>query len=578
MFRPTQYPDVFEDDNGQMWPLDPVTITQLRNNGQIAGDSLGPSGGGGGMGVSQQPRLKGIPFEFGGAGYVPTEQPTAPPVKQQRVLQDNFGDFRGPQANMAPAQPVKLQGLPQDVGGAPPLPQSGPPQLQRVAPRQRQQQQGPGQQERILQRVGSTPEAWVPTARQSSGISEEQQDDLQQRVIRSAQNQMDVNDALAREQQEILLNRSERIREDTLNNAMKNSVVQSELDKKNSWIQSQQEKVQQRLKEVRESKVDAGRVWEGTDGAMAGLLAVLGSALGGYASTMNGGPNQAMQMINNMIDRDIEEQRTNIANASNAAADERDYFERYVARSADEEKAMLRSIELEKVRLRTEEILNKEELKILWPLARQTNAEVDKQLNSELLTVNQAISRTAGERFQPAQRGGVIDVTEKVLARDAKISGYRKTIAENERAITGADDAADPNAVMVDGQVVGKSPEAKEINAQIRAYNTLKQNAQIATKMIREGSVLDDARYEALVNDAMFDLAGAKGTTIRSDTDVKQFGDMLGGTDRAKIRKENQIKIWNDAVRRGGNAARLRMKQSGLPTDAIEQDDILPTE
>lgn len=582
-FRETQYPDVLEDENGQMWPLDPVTITQLRNNGQVRALPGGGGGGGGMPGVSQG--------DIAGLGNMLRQQDNSDIVASVQAKM-NPGVHQGP-SPMAP--PGQGGGLPPIGPAAAPKPRmgdewrgfqneppagatpSGPPiSLQRVAPRQRQPQQAPGISP-VYQRVGATPEKWVPTQRQTSGISEEQQADIQNRVLESTNAAMDAQAAAAREQEAIFTDRAERLKEKALNTAMRASVVQSDLDKKNSWIQAQQEQVQRRMKEVREMKVDSNQVFEGADGAVSGLLAVFASALGGYSAGINGGPNVAAQMIGNMIDRNIEEQRANIANAQQDAGEERDYFERYVARSADEEKSLAKALELEKMQIAADQILNDESLRMVWPVAKQAKADMQAQQAQALLTVNQAISRTAGERFQPARAGGVIDITDRVLEQQAKRTGLQKQISENQQAITGGG-PADKDAVMIDGEVIGKTPEAKEINAQLRSYQTLKQNAQIAEQMIRDGSFLDDDRYSALVNEAMYDLAGSKGSSIRSDTDVQQFGDMLGGVNRAKIRKENQIKIWKDAVRRGGNTLRTRLRQLGLPQDAIEPDETLASE
>lgn len=582
-FRETQYPDVLEDENGQMWPLDPGIITQLRNNGQVR--ALPQSGGGGGVGmpgVSQG--------DIAGLGNM---------LRQQ----DNADIVASVQAKMTPgvhqgtspmAPPGQSGGLPPIGPAAAPKPRmgdewrgfqneppagaapSGPPaSLQRVTPRQRQQQ-APGISP-VYQRVGATPEKWVPTQRQTSGISDDQQNELRELSMQTFKTEQEYANAYREQEAARLTENQSRLQLKAFENQRESSRVQSEVDAKNSWIESQQANIRQQLLEARGQKVDPNRVFEGAGGMLSGILSALAIGAGQYSSAINGGPNTALQLINNMIERDVEEQKSAIANKKQDAYDELDYFDRYIARSAEESKDKARLLAEEKAKIEMDYVLNDDALKMLHPAALQTKAAIESQQNERLLRINQAISRTAGERFQPARAGGVIDITDRVLEQQAKRTGLQKQIAENQQAITGGG-PADKDAVMIDGEVIGKTPEAKEINAQLRSYQTLKQNAQIAEQMIRDGSFLDDDRYSALVNEAMYDLAGSKGSSIRSDTDVQQFGDMLGGVNRAKIRKENQIKIWKDAVRRGGNTLRTRLRQLGLPQDAIEPDETLASE
>lgn len=59
--------------------------------------------------------------------------------------------------------------------------------------------------------------------------------------------------------------------------------------------------------------LNANRFWE-TRSTPQKILGGIALALGGFASGFNGGPNQALEIINRAIDRDIEEQKFNINN------------------------------------------------------------------------------------------------------------------------------------------------------------------------------------------------------------------------------------------------------------------------
>lgn len=600
MFHETDTPGVYRDESGQMWPLGPREITALQNNGSIA--PRVPGGGGGGAPIGIGPAFAPNPIER----VAPAGQPQAPakvglgsawapgaapggglpplqaPVKRDFEAIPQGGQEwqfnptgRAPSTVQLPNEPMLSRVSPASQSPQQPAPGAG--NFQRVMPRDRSQQQGGMGAQRIYKQVGGTPGGWVDTARQTSGWSDEEQADMRQRALdsdklrqdaanmqyESAYRQAEADKFRAEEQKAVAFNS---MREE-----------QQKLDTQNLYIESQQKKVAEQLKAARERKVDPTKPFQGATGGIAGVLAVLGASLGQYSSGINGGPNNALMLFNNIIDRSVNDQLRLIEEEKEGALMSKAELDDFQFRTNDEKKALIRARELEAKQAEIDSVLADKSLAAVHPMAAQAKADLNDKLNQDLSTINSAISRTAGQRYQQETRGGVVDVTEKVLAQNARESGYRKTIAENEQALTGGG-TADKDAVLVNGQVVGKTPEAKEVNAQIRAYMTLKQKRDMAAKMIRDGSFLDDARYESLANDAMFDLAGAKGATIRSDTDVKQFGDMLGGTSRAKLRPENQIKIWNDTVRRAGNEVRNRMRQLGLDPNGIEPDETLATE
>lgn len=603
LFQETETPGVYRDEKGEMWPLGADMVTKLRNNGNVFMGGQSSSGGGdGGAKVGIGPAWAPNPVERVGAA-VPSAQapvkmglgpafavqpgsggspPLQAPVKRdfEAVPQQGGSDW---QFNGAPRQPSGVQQLPSQpmlsrVSQAQPgTQQQGSPQIQRVMPRDRSQGQAP-QDQRYYKQTGGSPGGWVDTARQTSGISEEQQQSATQRAfeLRDAQMEAAKEDALAAGA--IHMGRRFQAEREAVENQNRAVEEQRKLDTQNLYIQNQQQKVAERLKAAREQQVDPTKPFQG-GGGLAGVLAVLGSALGEYSSKINGGPNNALMLFNNMIERSTSEQLRRINEEKEGALMAKSELDDFQFRNDEEKKALIRSIEQERVAAELRRVAADEALISIHPAAKQALADIDGKLNDNLMQVNSAINRTAGQRYQQETRGGVVDVTEKVLAQQAKEASYRKSIAEDTQAVSGGG-AADKGAVLVNGQVIGKTTDAaaKELNDQYRAYVTLKQKRDQAVDMIRNGSFLDDSRYEALTNDAMFDLAGAKGATIRSDTDVKQFGDMLGGTSRAKIRPENQIKIWNDNVRRAGTAVRNSFRQRGLPTNDIEPDELLPTE
>jgi hypothetical protein len=581
LFYETPYENVLSDETGQMWPLGADDVTKLRNSGQVVAR---PGGGGGGAPPGLDPRgrsVQAVPAAAGGAplgGMAPMGPPTPNRINPQssaippREVPPGL-DPRGRSVQAVPGAASALRPEP-----AAPMGQSQQsPSLQRVMPSMRSQQRGAPEQQRYYQRVGSTPEAWVPTGRQTSGISQEQQDEAVSREKDLRLAQIDAAKEQVMAMGTNAMADRYRAERDALENQNKAMEEQAKLDTQNLYIESQQQKVAKRLNAARSREVDPNRQFKSAQGGLAGVLAVLGAGLGQYSSGINGGPNNALQLFNNMVERDVNEQLRLIEEEKDGALMSKAELDDFQFRTNEEKKALIRSLELERKAADLRLIEADRSLVATHPLAKQLLADIDERTNQNLMTINSAISRTAAERFQPAQRGGVVDITGKVLAKQAQESGDRRKIAENERVIsTGGGDPKE--AVKIAGEVLGHSPNAPKLNSQYAAYERFKGNVQEALDMIENGSFLDDSRYGALINGMMFDLAESKGTTIRSDTDVAQFEQMLGGTSRAKLRPENQKKILRDALRRAGSSVYNEFKREGISTAGIEPDETLRSE
>jgi hypothetical protein len=172
----------------------------------------------------------------------------------------------------------------------------------------RSQQRGAPEQQRYYQRVGSTPEAWVPTGRQTSGISQEQQDEAVSREKELRLAQIDAAKEQVMAMGTNAMADRYRAERDALENQNKAMEEQAKLDTQNLYIESQQQKVAERLNAARSREVDPNRQFKSAQGGLAGVLAVLGAGLGQYSSGINGGPNNALQLFNNMVERDVNEQ------------------------------------------------------------------------------------------------------------------------------------------------------------------------------------------------------------------------------------------------------------------------------
>lgn len=87
------------------------------------------------------------------------------------------------------------------------------------------------------------------------------------------------------------------------------------------------------------SEVDPGRFY-GRVGTLGSIVAAISQALGAYASAKGGGPNFAMQIIENSINRDIQAQRDNIANKRSTLAEKRNGIAMFRQKIGDEDAAI----------------------------------------------------------------------------------------------------------------------------------------------------------------------------------------------------------------------------------------------
>lgn len=90
-------------------------------------------------------------------------------------------------------------------------------------------------------------------------------------------------------------------------------VQQNELKKVQDTAMMAQHEADDAVKQVKEGKVDPNKFYHEKD-TLTNIGLALSVAMGAYWSTLTGGPNQAMQIVDKAIDRDIRAQEVNLAN------------------------------------------------------------------------------------------------------------------------------------------------------------------------------------------------------------------------------------------------------------------------
>ena len=87
-------------------------------------------------------------------------------------------------------------------------------------------------------------------------------------------------------------------------------------------------------------KVDQDRIWQGKDGAR--IVSMIGVALGALGAAINGGKNEALEIVNRRIDNDIQSQRDEIARGTQRAGNGISALKERYGVSTDEAAAMLK--------------------------------------------------------------------------------------------------------------------------------------------------------------------------------------------------------------------------------------------
>lgn len=601
LFQETETPGVYRDEKGEMWPLGADMVTKLRNNGNVfMGGQLSGGGGGGakvGLGPAWAPnpveRVGGSapstqgPVKMGiGPAFAPTPggglPPLQAPVKRDFEAMPQQGGTAW-QFNANPRQPSGVQQLPDQpmlsrVSQAQPgAQQPGSPQLQRVMPRDRGEQQQAPQGQRYYRQVAGKKAEWVDTARQTSGWTPEEQEDMRARLTaeRDAKYSAKMAEIGAYEAtQNDAKMRAERSYIENANLAMEE---QRKLDTQNLYIENQQKKVGERLKAAREKQVDPTKPFEGVGGGIAGVLAVLGSALGQYSAGINGGPNNALSLFNNMIDRSVNEQLRLIEEEKEGALMSKAELDDFRFTNNEEKKAYIKAIELAKKTADLDSVTADDALRAVHPMALEAKAAADEQLNQALMTVNSAINRTSGQMFQQAQAGGLVDDTERVKARMARESGYDRTIRENNEAANGGM-IGETSIVAPDGTVIGKAPNAaraEKLNERQSAYNEAErlgtQMLDLNTRQQESGGMFRSEEDKALYRSLATRYKNALWSAVRSDapssTESEAFEEAMGGLDLANFRAGKQRSVLQQTLEDGkANLADRIQQQGGDPS------------
>jgi hypothetical protein len=242
----------------------------------------------------QQPQTPPEPKKyFDGTPEEPVQEdnPSSQPAQQAPVV-INVGGAQQPQAQPQQAMPPQVQ-QPQQVAALEPSATRQPASEPQAAP---------------APAFGNVPvkRAATPSPRiDTTGVPDHgrEMNENINRVKQGAEQQAQAETAIGKEAQTAYGQQQTKLADLTSN-----------IDTHWNFIRGEQEKI---AKEIGSGEVDFNKVWH-ESGTGKQILAAIGIALGGAASGVTGGPNMALKVIDDAIDRDIAAQKHKTANKRTA--------------------------------------------------------------------------------------------------------------------------------------------------------------------------------------------------------------------------------------------------------------------
>jgi hypothetical protein len=207
---------------------------------------------------------------------------------------------------------------------------------------------------------------------------------------------------------------------------------------------------------VRGKKVNANRLFSGTGGKMRLIGLAIANGFAGYSSAVLGRPNEAWQIINGAIDRDVAEQEHEIMQGNKNVDNALSRLTRSTG-SLEQAKILLKNLQHETAMSQAQEIASKAK-------SQEVDAKLDMFLANEKMRTEAAReeylrlaygkhtaavdSRYAHTRAGtgPSRRPATIEETKDVLGVEKASQEFRKTDAEITKTLADAEAAGNKGA------------------------------------------------------------------------------------------------------------------------------------
>jgi hypothetical protein len=491
--------NVRDRNTGREFVVGPQIFSELQSAGSI-------------MPAQTQARSPFVSFDSG---------QTTPPVATQQP------------ARVAQPSPASNQFVNLDTGQVAPPPAVNKPQMnlrpvQGLPQRTATQGLAPGELPPgvIMQRTPGRAAGWRDMNRQTSGIGADQAGELQQRADEVARMQLDAAGSKAEADQADSFARRSDADGRVVRNAVQQRILQSKMDDFDANASERSRQLDQRAKTYAASNVDPDRVWE-RKGFGANLLTALAAGAEMFGKTIagQGGPSQVLQMVNNMIDRDISAQRDRIQKEGAAIDGDRANIDRSIVRDRRAWDLEMKDLREESAKSELDRIAANRDLRYVQPVAQAARAALEQQnmaTKAELAKLNQM---SATQAYDPGAAAGV------QLGIDPRLPAGAQA-AKFQREINGGTTSPETIVRGPNGEHIGQTDAAtaKDINRAARLNTDMNSKLDEMIALLEKGSSLSDndrSQYQALAKNAQISYKDQANLGVLSEGDKPFLDDQI---------------------------------------------------
>ncbi len=343
------------------------------------------------------------------------------------------------------------------------------------------------------------------------------------------------------------------------------------------------------MKQVSEQKVNPNRYWDDADAGTT-LLAGIAMALGAFGSSINGGPNQAMQIIDSYIERDTQRQMDEIRSAKEGVELKRNAFQEWLAAGNDwqQTEQIMKAIKLEHTEAIARNLAAMETRQDLQIGYRDTIAAINKEKLDVFAGLEQSLGASLTEKFIPEQRavaGGYRLDLDKLKKR-----GETATLLAKGAAELGVTPEEMEKRVEKYGQAIGATTPSGITAMQIDvAYDDADRLMQELSKanggelpgvgalagQIPDWLAGDDAaRLRAAMRNVVSKQLRFESGAVASEEEKAALAEEMARIDELMTDETTALQLYMDARRRHNDTMRQRAAAfGGAPVlDAFRQN------
>jgi hypothetical protein len=320
--------------------------------------------------------------------------------------------------------------------------------------------------------------------------------------------------------------------------------------------QKAREAIDSAMNQVKDYTVNPDKFFDNRGGFMGRLGAAFAVGLGAYASTMGGGPNYAMQIIDNAIGRDLEAQRAELAKRKDMVGETRGQLQDLRTRLGDERAAesMAKAQMLEIAEMRLKETLAGVANKQAQAQGQQLLAQVQAKKADYLANIEER----AQNKVQVASQKQFVNTQSALNSMDEK---------GMDRAMKLSDQYESDPTVKAAREI---RQQSKDFASHLRS-NTPESAAALQYLMARmlsgPGVLTDNDLKNASVTRSVFD-------SISSKVNRGVVGDLTAQEKEAFARvQRKQLEKSQQMIAQAGRKWMNKSADFGVPANMVISDE-----